>query len=740
MAEEKINVPVEVSREYRKLLTHSRYSVHPIDNSKLRQAFTLITKACRSNQLADNDPLIFQSLHIAHIVISEIGLGTTSTVSALLYGFAEKDFIKVDEIRNIFGARTATMVSDMLKIRQIDTNQSSTQAENFRKLLLTIANDLRVILVKLAERLYVMRNLDKYSRPEQIRISTDTYYLYAPLGHRLGLYKLKSELEDLTMRYLDTEMYHFIQRKLEESAPERNKFIKEFIAPIQQHLEESGTKFEIKGRTKSVTSIFNKMKKQNVEFEEVYDLFAIRIIVDADLKNEKTECWKAFSIVTGMYQPNPLRMRDWISVPKSNGYESLHTTVIGPKGRWVEVQIRTRRMDEIAEKGLAAHWKYKGQKADQGIDDWLNKVREMLETPDPDALNFMDDFRLSLYSKEIFVFTPKGDLRKLPKGATVLDFAFDIHSNVGMACVGAKVNGKSVPIRYVLNNGDRIEITTSKNQKPKEDWLDFVVTSKAITKIKASLKEEKMAEAENGKEVFQRRLRNWKMPYNDVVVNYIIHEYKLKTAIDLYYAIAKEKIDMADIKEKILDFEKQSTETPVANTLIPIKEGATEKLISNKTNNNVGDDVLIIDEKISNIDYKLARCCNPIMGDEIFGFITIFEGIKIHRTNCPNAAQLLSRYGYRIVNARWTRQDSNMNFRAGIKVTGYDDIGIVGKLTDVIAKDLKVSLRGFSVDTDKGVFEGIIKLYVHDTSHLEVLINKLRKVKGVTSAVRIDAS
>jgi GTP diphosphokinase / guanosine-3',5'-bis(diphosphate) 3'-diphosphatase len=740
MAIEKIIIPVEVEREYRNLLRMTRFSVHPIDIQKIRQAFTLVTQINRANNLPDNHPLMFQSLITAQIVISEIGLGTTSTLSAIFYGFVEKKLVEIDKLKELFGTKVALMLSEMLQITQIDVVNSQSQAENFRKLLLTFASDLRVILVKLAERIFLMRNLDTRSREEQLAIASATAYLYAPLGHRLGLYRLKSELEDLAMRYLDPQMYSFIQHKLEETATERNRFIREFIEPIRKDLDDQNFDFEIKGRTKSVTSIYNKMKKQNVEFEEVYDIFAIRIILNSELKNEKADCWRVFSAVTSRYQPNPLRMRDWVSVPKSNGYESLHATVVGPEGRWVEVQIRTRRMDEIAEKGLAAHWKYKGQKSDQGLDDWINKVREVLENPDTDSLNFMDQLKLSLYSKDIFVFTPKGDLKKLPKGATILDFAFDIHSNVGSSCVGAKVNGKSVPIRYVLNNGDRIEIFTSKNQKPKSDWLDFVVTSKAISKIKLSLKEELMAQAEQGREILQRRLRNWKIAFNDQAISILLKELKLKTAIDLYHGIATEKFDLAHIKEILVKIEKEAAEAAVTgNAPIPIGDMPIDKIINDRLKES--DDILVIDEKVSNVDYRLAKCCNPIMGDDIFGFVTIGEGIKIHRTNCPNATQMISRYGYRVVTAAWSRNDGGQtNFPAAIRVVGYDEIGIVSRLSDVISKDLKVNMRGLSIDTDKGMFEGIIRLFVKDVSHLDVLINKIKKVSGVTSASRIDAS
>ena len=487
MNEPKIYVPDYVVKEYRKLLKLTRSSAQDIDIKKIRRAFTISNEACKKYFQNLHEPLIMQSLQVAQIVSGEIGLGTDPVICSLLYKFVETGSLKVSEIKTQFGDKIANMTEELAKISAIDTKNTRTQSENFRKLLLTLISDVRVILIKLADRLFVMRNLETEDTETRKRIAHETFDLYAPLGHRLGLYSLKTELEDISMKYTNPEMYFFIAKKIQDSALRRNKFIKDFIAPIKAELDIQKFDYEIKSRTKSVFSIWNKMRKLNVEFEEIYDLFAVRIIIDSNQKNERAYCWRVFSIVTSLYQPNPERMRDWISIPKSNGYESLHTTVVLPGGKWVEVQIRTGRMDEIAEKGLAAHWKYKGLKSDGGLDNWLNKIREMLETPDQDNSNFIDDVKLSLYSHEIFVFTPKGDLRRLPKGATVLDFAYDIHSNVGDNCIGARINGKSVPIRHVLKNGDKVEIITSKNQKPKSDWIDFVMTSKAKSKIKVAI-------------------------------------------------------------------------------------------------------------------------------------------------------------------------------------------------------------------------------------------------------------
>lgn len=733
MSTEKVFVPNYIAKEYRKLLQLSRDSAHTIDIKQLRIAFTMANEACKRHYQKLNEPLIMQSLQVAQIVTAEIGLGTTSIICALLYKFIEVGSLSIDDVYLKFGDKVGSMVKDLSRISSIDTKNTRTQAENFRKLLLTLTSDVRVILIKLADRLYVMRNLELEDSEIQKRIAQETFDLYAPLGHRLGLYPLKTELEDLSMKYTHANMYDFIVKKLQDTAAKRNKFIRDFIAPIKTELDEQSFKYQIKSRTKSIYSIFNKMRKQNVEFEEVFDLFAIRIILDSEPKQEKADCWRAFSVVTSLYQPNPERMRDWISVPKSNGYESLHTTVVVPGGKWVEVQIRTLRMDEIAEKGLAAHWKYKGQKGDSGLDGWLNKIREVLETPDTDSLTFIDDVKLSLYSQEIFVFTPKGDLRMLPKGATVLDFAYDIHSNVGDTCVGARVNGKSVPIRFILSNGDKVEVITSKNQTPKSDWIDFVVTSKAKAKIKTSLKEDKVQEAENGKEIFKRRLRNWKIPYNDLLVSKLIKHFKQKTAIDFFSLIANEEIDMAEVKTVI-----QTIDKPEQQGTEKIGDAPLQKIIPS-LNHDKPEEVLELDEKILNkVDFKLSKCCNPIFGDDIFGFVTISDGIKIHRIHCPNAEQMISKYGYRVVKARWAGKDSNTYFQTALKLTGDDEIGILSKISDIIAKDLRVNLRSINIDTGNGHFEGIIKLFVKDVSHLDMLIHKLLKVKGVISAHRVD--
>jgi GTP diphosphokinase / guanosine-3',5'-bis(diphosphate) 3'-diphosphatase len=734
--EEKLYLDNIITNKYRGLLRVARAQLTDEGVKEVRKAFKLAYNASLTHPITNGEPYINHCIAIARICSEEIGLGRTSIICSLLYNFVQDGHLSIETVKQNFSPRITSIVSDLTKISRIDTKNTANQAENFRKLLLSLVTDVRVIIIKLAERLQVMRTLDTYLENMHFPVATETFYLYAPLGHRLGLYNLKSEMEDISLKYTNPEMFHFISRKLEETASARNRFIRDFIQPIKDELTKQEFDFEIKGRLKSVYSIYNKMRKQRVEFEEVFDLFAIRIIIDTDLKNEKSFCWRAFSVVTDFYQPNPLRMRDWISVPKSNGYESLHTTVVTTSGKWVEVQIRTARMNEIAEKGLAAHWKYKGGEGDRGLEDWLGKVREVLEAPEApeaEALDFLDTLQPSLYAKEIFVFTPTGDLKKLPAGATILDFAFDIHSNLGCSCVGAKVNSKSVPIRYVLQNGDRVEILTSKVQKPKNDWLSFVVTSKAKNKIKAYLKEELLKNAEQGKAVLVRRLRNWKLEYNDTSLKKLLKHFKLKTVTDLYAAIAEERFDISEIKDLLLE------KTEQAKTPEKIEESMVDKLVKNHTAPK-NEDFLVIDEKVANLDYKLSKCCSPIFGDPIFGFVTINEGIKIHRSNCPNAEQMISRYGYRVVEARWTRSDGSALYQADIKVVGIDDIGLVSRITDVISKDSKVNMRTMTINTHDGMFEGFITLFVIDTSHLDGLINKIKRVKGVLSASRLSGN
>jgi len=721
----------KVLSEYRQLLKDCKPVSSPEEMQHIRMAFEMVNEVCKKTPKRMGEYTIFHSLSLAQIVVREIGLGGTSVIAALIFEFVDEPEFSIPEISAKFGEKVAEITSGLSKISSIKTEKTSSQAENLRNLILTLASDVRVILIKLAERLYQMRMLDNLPVEQRIGIASETSYIYSPLAHRLGLYNMMSEMEDFTMKYLEPEPYKEISEKLKASDAKRTKFINEFIAPIENELKKQGMKAEIKGRPKAISSIWKKMKKQKVDFEEIYDKFAIRIILDTPQKNEKADCWKVFSIITDFYTPNTERMRDWISVPRSNGYESLHATVVVPGGDWVEVQIRSQRMDEIAENGFAAHWKYKGIKGEKGVDEWLGKVRELLENPETDAINLIDDFKLNLYAREIFVFTPNGDLKKFPEGATVLDFAFEVHTAVGSSCVGAKVNGKNVPIRYPMKNGDKVEIIRSKTQKPKQDWINFVVTSKAKAKIKFALKEEKLKEAENGKEILQRRFKNWKLEFQDLYIRKLLHHYKYNDAIDLYFDIATEKLDLLEIKNIVTEDEKQVEAKPV-----PIEEEALGKLIRNTQAES--DDYLVIDNRLSNVEYRLGKCCNPIFGDHVFGFVTIGAGITIHRLNCPNAKQLISKYGYRIVKARWRQTEGNRTFLATIRITGVDDIGIVSNISDVISKDLKVNMRSIAVDSNDGLFEGTLTVFVSDTAHLDALIKKIVKVKGVMSVKRIE--
>jgi GTP pyrophosphokinase len=727
---DKIRTDRKVLRKYRELLRMGERNLEKDEYRILRQAVDIALDACVDMPIQLGENVIFRALGVSTIIAGEIGLGISTIISSLFLDFYLGGRIGQEELKNIGDDQVPGILDDLTKISRIDTQRSDNQGENLRNLLLTLSGDIRVILIKLAERLYLMRNLHKLDRAEQLRIATESFHIYAPLAHRMGLYNIKSELEDLHLKCTSEKDYRYIVKRLKETKGSRDRFIAGFIEPLEKKLEGEGFRFEIRGRTKSIHSIWSKMNRQNVDFEEVYDLFAIRIVLDSKPENEKSDCWKVYSLVTDQYQPNPNRLRDWISVPKSNGYESLHTTVVVPGGRWVEVQIRSRRMNEVAEKGFAAHWKYKGGKDRLEMEDWLNRVREMLESPEPDAEDIIDDFKQSLYNQEIFVFTPKGDLRKFSAGASVLDFAFDIHSEVGMCCMGARVNGKTVPIRHKLSNGDKVEVITSKNQKPKQDWLQYVQTSKAKSKIKQALQEAKLVEADNGREILKRRFRNWKIEFEDVNINKLLRYYKLKTATDLYYLVAVEKIDLMEVKDLLQ--EKSGTGSGPKST--EIAEDAVEKMVST---NNKQDDYLVIDKSLDKVDYKLGKCCNPIYGDEIFGFVTVSSGITIHRVSCPNARQLITRHGYRIVKAQWAVTGEEIYLPATIRVTGIDDIGILSKISDMISKDLRVNMRSVSIDSTDGMFEGTITLFVKDTGHLDVLIRKLLKIKGLLSVSRM---
>jgi len=603
-------------------------------------------------------------------------------------------------------------------------------------MLLTLSDDVRVILIKIADRLNNMRTLASMPRHKQLKIASETMYLYAPLAHRLGLYSIKSELEDLYLKYTDAESYKDIVYKINESKTYRNKFIKNFIQPIEDELNKLDIRFTIKGRPKSVYSIYNKMKKQGIPFEEVYDLFAVRIILESELENEKADSWQVYSIVTDFYRPNPDRLRDWISTPRSNGYESLHTTVMSSSGQWVEVQIRTSRMDEIAERGYAAHWKYKEKESFRGtgLDDWITQVRGLLESNDGSAIEFMDDFRGNLFHDEVFVFTPKGDLKVLPFGSTALDFAFEIHTEIGAKCIGAKVNQRLVPISHKLKNGDQVEILTSNKQKPTEDWLNNVITSRAKAKIKDALREEKKSAIVDGREIVQRKLKQMKMEFNSENVEKLRAFFEVKTANEFYYRIGKGTIDSTLIKS----FKEFKENLKLTNVAIQDKvkdESSFAKEI--KSLRGPDHDQLLIGEDMDLVDYILAKCCNPIPGDDVFGFVTINEGIKIHRTSCPNAVELLSNHGNRVIKARWTSQ-KEIAFLAGLRIIGTDRVGLINDVTKVISNELKVNMRSITVDSDAGIFEGTIKLFVNSTQHLDHLMKNLSKVEGIIKVSRFD--
>jgi GTP diphosphokinase / guanosine-3',5'-bis(diphosphate) 3'-diphosphatase len=721
----------EIISRYRKLLKFAKPLLKDDDAKIIKKAFYASLQAHKDMRRRSGEPYIYHPLAVAQIAVEEIGLGTTSIVAALLHDVVEDTDLEIDDIQRDFGPKVAKIIDGLTKISGVFDQGTSEQAENFRKMVLTLSDDVRVILIKLADRLHNMRTLTSMPREKQLKIASETIYLYAPLAHRLGLYAIKTELEDLYLKYTDTETYKQITDKIKQTKALRDKLIKDFIAPIAKALEKADLDFVVKGRPKSIYSIWNKMKKQNIPFEEVYDLFAIRIIVRADPEEEKAACWKVYSIVTDFYKPNPDRLRDWISTPKANGYESLHTTVMSKPGQWVEVQIRTDRMDEIAEKGYAAHWKYKDtgkEKSRTGLETWIRKVRELIETNDSSALEFMDDFRTNLFNEEVFAFTPKGDLKMLPYGATALDFAFEIHSQIGMHCLGAKVNQRLVPLSYVLNNGDQVEILTSSKQRPHEDWLKFVVSSKARAKIKDSLKEEKRTVAADGKDIVLRKLSQLKLELNNETINQLLLYFNVKTPLELFYNVAKGIIDPKDIKrfQEIKEVKK------------PEKKDIEPKALPVKRITGADADMLLIGDDMDKIDYKLAKCCNPIPGDDVFGFVTINEGIKIHRTTCPNAIELMSNYGYRVIKAKWTSQ-KELAFLAGLKIIGLDRVGIINDITTVISSELKVNIRSITVDTNDGMFEGSIMLFVNDTKHLDKLIMKLGKVHDIISVRRVDS-
>ena len=726
----------EIISRYRRLLRKAKPSLKEGDAKLIKRAFTIALEAHKNMRRKSGEPFIFHPLTVAEICVEEIGLGTTSIVAALMHDVVEDTDIELADIDRMFGKKIASIVDGLTKIRGVFEYGTSAQAENFRKMLFTLSDDVRVILIKLADRLHNMRTLDSMPRHKQLKVASETIYLYAPLAHRLGLNAIKTELEDLYLRFTDYEVYREVADKIDETKASRNKFIKQFVQPIHDELGRLKINYEIKSRPKSIYSIYNKMRKQGIPFEEVYDLFAVRLILDAPLEQEKSFCWQAYSIVTDYYTPNPDRLRDWISTPKANGYESLHTTVMAKNGQWVEVQIRTRRMDEIAEKGYAAHWKYKdsASSSESNLEKWLVRVRELLERQDLTALEFVDDFRGNLFSEEVFVFTPKGELKTLPNGATALDFAFDIHTDIGAKCIGAKVNQKLVPINHVLKNGDQIEILTSAKQKPNEDWLRFVVSPKAKSKIKEALKEDKKSIAEDGKETLLRKLNTLKLDATSQTYEQMLAYFGINSKFDLHFRIGKGIITINDLK-RFKEYKPSSPIKAKSNTAVSDAKSFEQEISRVKGSSN---DILLIGEDMDVVEYKLAKCCTPIPGDDVFGFVTVNEGIKIHRANCPNAPELLANHGNRVIKAKWTSQHE-VAFLTGLKVVGTDRVGLINDVSKVISEELKVNMSSLSFKTDHGIFNGEIMLYVHDTRHLEVLIEKLETVEGVVQVSRFDS-
>lgn len=677
---------------------------------------------------------ILSSIQTALIAIEEIGLKRDGVVAVLLYScFTEETENDYDKYEKEFGKTVVSILKGLVHIQELYKKNPVIESENFRNLLLSFAEDMRVILIMIADRVNLMRQIrNTECEEEKKRVSEEASYLYAPLAHKLGLYKLKSELEDLSLKYLEHDVYYMIKDKLNETKKSRDKYIENFIKPIREKLEADGYKFHMKGRTKSIHSIWQKMKKQKCEFEGIYDLFAIRIIIDAPLELEKIQCWHVFALITNMYQPNPKRLRDWLSVPKSNGYESLHITVKGPENKWVEVQIRTERMDEVAERGLAAHWRYKGIKSEGGMDEWLTSIRRALENNDD--MQVIDQFKMDLYEDEIYVFTPKGDLMKFPKGATVLDFAYRIHSNIGNHCVGAKINGKVVTFRHILKSGDQIEVMTSTVQKPKQDWLNIVKTSRAKAKIRLALKETQVKDGLYAKEMLERRMKNRKIEMDEGTMSHLIKKLGFKETNDFYRQIADETLDINHVIEKYQEIQAYDNNLQGQQQTRSADEYSFENSIKNFTKSN--GDVLVIDRNLKGIDYQLSKCCNPIYGDDVFGFVTVSGGIKIHRKDCPNSLEMRKRFGYRILQARWSGK-ADSKYTITLKIIGNDDIGIVNNITSVISKEENIMMRSINIDSHDGLFSGNLEINVEDTSKLNQLIKKLRVIKGVKQIIRL---
>ena len=724
----------EIARRYKDLLKGAYQSFTASDKKEIRKAFDIAVEAHSNQRRKTGEPYIFHPIAVAKIVAYEIGLDTTSIVAALLHDVVEDTDYTLEDIERLFGENVGRIVNGLTKISHLKKEQNaSVQAENFRKMLLTLNDDVRVILIKIADRLHNMQTMDAMPQDKQVKISSETLYIYAPLAHRLGLYNIKSELENLGLKYTEPEVYNDILEKITQSTEEQNIYIESFSDIIRESLNAEGFEYTIKGRRKSIYSIRKKMLSQGVSYEEIYDKFAIRVIYKSILKNEKFDAWKIYSIVTDHFIPNPSRLRDWISQPKSTGYESLHITVMGPQGKWVEVQIRSDRMNEIAEKGYAAHYKYKNtSERETGLDDWLNKIKDSLENPDGNAIDFVEDFKLNLYAKEIFVFTPGGDLKALPKNATALDFAFSIHTQVGMNCRGAKINGKLKPISHVLFSGDQVEIITSSSQKPNVRWLDFVVTSRARTRIKNALKENQKKIAEEGKEILERKLRHLKITLSESVVNDLVNFFKLKTSLDLFYRVGSGSIESPQLKEfmaqrnnSFINFFKKRIKRSPKTSAVPDRDEVADNY-----------DSLVFGKEEERLDFKMAPCCNPIPGDKVFGFVTINEGIKVHKKDCPNAISLQSNYAYRIQTAKWI-DSTKQEFKAILKIYGVDHVGLVNEITQVISKNMNVNIHGLNISGHDGIFDGSITVSVKNKSQLQKLSDTIKKIEGIDSVERI---
>lgn len=723
----------EVLRITRNIRAKVGNALSPDDENNLRQFIKSEIDAKKIHRDVFGLNPILSSFQTAELEVDEIGMKRDCILAILLYNGITTEHSTIDQVERTFGRSVAQIMHGLVRIHELYSKNPVIESENFRNLLLSFAEDMRVILIMIADRVNLMRQIrDTDNEEAKRRVSEEASYLYAPLAHKLGLYKLKSELEDLSLKYLEHDAYYMIKEKLNSTKRARDSYIERFITPIEERLKSIGVKCHVKGRTKSIHSIWQKMKKQKCGFEGIYDLFAIRIIIDSPLEKEKMLCWQTYSIVTDMYMPNPKRLRDWLSVPKSNGYESLHITVLGPQNKWVEVQIRTERMDEIAERGLAAHWRYKGIKGETGLDTWLNNIRNALETNDD--LQLMDQFKMDLYEDEVFVFTPRGDLLRFPKGATVLDFAYHIHSGIGNKCVGGKINDKNVPMREVLHSGDQVEVVTQNNQKPKRDWINIVKTSRAKAKIKLALRETQVKEGLYAKEMLARKLKNRKLDIDESTMSHTIKKLGFKETSDFYKQLSDEKLDVNDVIEKYIEVRNHNLNLNPQGAPRSAEEFNYENHEDDSTPSH--EDVLVIDRNLKGIEYTLAKCCHPIYGDPIFGFVTVNGGIKVHCQTCPNAPELRKRFGYRIVKARWSGKGMSQ-YSITLRVIGHDDIGIVNNITSIISKEEKISMRSINIDSNDGLFRGNIVVQVDDTSRLESLLKKLKSVKGVKSISRL---